>query len=82
MIPSAKALLLSSVSYMDGHSVDLVKAGSLCRARGVDLVVDGSQSLGVEPVDLQEAEVAFFCGPVFPSFSVIFNRKMPFPRAF
>lgn len=32
VIPSAKALLLSCVSYMDGHNVDLVRAGALCRS--------------------------------------------------
>ena len=60
--PTAKALLLSSVSYMDGHAVDLERAGAICAARGVDLVVDGSQSLGVEPLDLSKLNVAFLCG--------------------
>ena len=59
--PTAKVLLLSSVSYMDGHRVDIERAGNMCERCGVDLVVDGSQSLGVEPLDLSRCRVAFLC---------------------
>ena len=59
--PSAKVLLLSSVSYMDGHRVDIERASKICERHGADLVVDGSQQLGVEPLDLSRCKVAFFC---------------------
>ena len=60
--PTAKALLLSAASYMDGHTADLVRAGELCGARGVDLVVDGCSALGAMPLDLGAANVAFLAG--------------------
>ena len=63
--PEAKALLLSSVSYMDGHALDMERAGSLCRARGVDLVVDAAQSLGALPIDVRAAHVSFLCAPSY-----------------
>jgi selenocysteine lyase/cysteine desulfurase len=59
--PAAKVLLLSSVSYMDGHRIDIQRAGEMCERCGVDLVVDGSQSLGAEPLNLSSCKVAFFC---------------------
>lgn len=53
-------------------------ASIFCRARGVDLVVDASQSLGAEPVDLKEAEAStaktaltnhfFYCFSLFSGY--------------
>ena len=85
--PEAKALLLSSVSYMDGHALDMERAGSLCRARGVDLVVDAAQSLGALPIDVRAAHVSFLCAPSYkwlcsgPGLGVLFVSQAVLDRA-
>jgi len=45
----ARVLALSHVEYQHGFRHDLAALGRLCQARGVLLVVDASQSLGVLP---------------------------------
>ncbi len=47
-----RVLAISHVEYMDGFRNDLVKLGSLCRERNIELFVDATQSLGAQPVDL------------------------------
>ena len=63
--PTAKAVLLSSTSWMAGNTFDLHRAGRICAERGVDLVVDAAQSLGAEPIDLSKANVTFLCAPSY-----------------
>lgn len=63
--PTAKAVLLSSVSWMVGNTYDLGRAGHICAENGADLVVDAAQSLGAEPIDLSHANVAFLCAPSY-----------------
>lgn len=59
--PTAKALLLSCVSYMTGHAVDIHRAGRICHELGVDLVIDATQALGACPISLGGANVSFLC---------------------
>ena len=59
--PSARALLVSCVSYMDGHTIDIHRAGQICRRRQCDLVVDATQALGAMPIDLTDSGVSFLC---------------------
>lgn len=48
-----RAVALSHVEYMDGFRNDLRALGALCRARGVELFVDATQSLGAQPIDIE-----------------------------
>lgn len=52
-----KVLAISHVQYTTGFCVDLVALGTLCRAHGVLLVVDATQSMGVIPIDVQRMPV-------------------------
>lgn len=58
-----RAVALSTVMFATGFRNDMVALGKLCRERGLYFVVDGIQSLGVLPFDVQEAHVDFLsCG--------------------
>ncbi len=58
-----RLIALSTVQFASGFRNDLVAVGRLCRERGIYLAVDGIQSLGALPFDVQEANVDFLaCG--------------------
>ncbi|MFO8059161.1 MAG: aminotransferase class V-fold PLP-dependent enzyme [Bacillota bacterium] len=53
-----RVIALSHVEWMNGFRHDLRRIGSFCRERGIFLVVDAIQSLGVMPVDVRECHVS------------------------
>jgi len=55
--PRTRAVVSSSVMYATGFRQDLRALGELCRRRGVRLVVDATQSIGVVPVDVERDSV-------------------------
>jgi cysteine desulfurase / selenocysteine lyase len=58
-----RLLALSWVGFATGFVADLVRIGEACRARGVWLVVDGMQGVGVLPIDVQRTPVdVLACG--------------------
>jgi selenocysteine lyase/cysteine desulfurase len=42
-----RVVALSHVQFSSGYAADLTALGALCRDRGIDLIVDAAQSLGV-----------------------------------
>ena len=52
-----RAVALSHVEFMDGYKNDLSALGALCRERGIELFVDATQSLGAQPIDLENTGV-------------------------
>ncbi len=61
---SAKAIVLSHVSHVDGRILPIQTISALARKRGVMCIVDGAQAVGHIPVDLSQFEfdVYFFTG--------------------
>ena len=57
-----RAVAVSSVEFSDGFAADLEAIGSWCSARGVYLVVDCAQSLGVMPMDVRRFRIDFLAG--------------------
>jgi selenocysteine lyase/cysteine desulfurase len=53
LTPRTRAVVTSSVMYATGFRQDLSALGELCRCRGVRLLVDATQSVGVVPVDVK-----------------------------
>jgi selenocysteine lyase/cysteine desulfurase len=53
-----RAVSLSHVTFHAGHRNDLAGIGRLCREKGLYLVVDAMQSVGVVPVDVKAAGVS------------------------
>ena len=45
-----RLIALSHVQFTSGYAANLEQVGALCRRRGIDLVIDASQSLGALPV--------------------------------
>lgn len=66
-----RVVTVSSVAFHNGFAADVEAIGALCEERGVLLCVDAIQSLGVVPIDVKRAKVAFLsadghkwlCGP-------------------
>ncbi len=56
--PKTRVVALSHVQFTSGYAADLEKLGAFCRERGIDLVVDAAQSLGVLPVYPEQWGVA------------------------
>ena len=55
-----RVVALSSVQYASGFRSDLARIGAACRERGILFVVDGIQSLGALPIDVERDGVEVF----------------------
>lgn len=54
-----RVLAISAVQWTNGYRSDLVRLGELCKEKGVLLVVDAIQALGVHPFDVQAMNIDF-----------------------
>jgi selenocysteine lyase/cysteine desulfurase len=50
-------VLISSVHWMDGTKFDLEKIGATCKQLGAKLLIDGTQSVGALPMDVQKFQI-------------------------
>jgi cysteine desulfurase/selenocysteine lyase len=53
-----RVISLSHITFHAGQRSELVSLGRLCRARGIRLVVDAMQSVGVVPIDVKEMNIS------------------------
>jgi selenocysteine lyase/cysteine desulfurase len=61
--PGVRVLALSWVGFATGFVADLARASEACHARGVWLVVDAIQGLGVAPLDVRRTQIDLLaCG--------------------
>ncbi len=61
--PKTKVISISWAQHYDGYLPDLAKLSRICRSKGIFLVVDGVQGIGVRAIDLQKTPVDFLlCG--------------------
>lgn len=51
---NTRAVALSHVEWADGHRNDIAALGEVCRSRGIELFVDATQSMGAQPIDIEE----------------------------
>jgi len=81
-------IVMASVHWMNGTKFDLERIGRRCREVGAKLIVDGSQSVGALPVDVEQLGIdALICagykwlmGPYSTALSFIhedFNEGIP-----
>lgn len=54
-----RMLAVSHVQFGSGYRLDLARLGRACRQRGVLFCVDGIQTVGVLPVDVQKMSIDF-----------------------
>ncbi len=60
--PDTAAVVISSVHWMDGTRFDLERIGTRCREVQARFIVDGSQSVGVLPIDVAKSNIdALIC---------------------
>lgn len=58
-----RVIALSTVMFATGFRNDIATIGQICKDRGIFFVVDGIQSLGVFPMDVQAYNIDFLaCG--------------------
>ncbi|MFD3851452.1 aminotransferase class V-fold PLP-dependent enzyme [Streptomyces microflavus] len=57
MTKQTRVVAISSVQWTHGYRVDLAALAELCRQRGVWLIADAAQHVGVLPLDVQETPV-------------------------
>jgi selenocysteine lyase/cysteine desulfurase len=54
-----RVVSISAVHWCTGMPLPVDQVGSLCRERGIDLVVDGAQGVGMQPVDIKMAGISY-----------------------
>ena len=63
LTPETKAAICTHVSNVFGYILPIEQIAALCRARGIPLIVDASQSAGILPVSLRGLGAAFIAMP-------------------
>ena len=60
---TTRVIAVSFVRFFDGFKIDLPRMGEFCRERGIILVVDGIQGIGIVPLDVKEMGIDILsCG--------------------
>lgn len=59
--PDTRAVVCTHASNLTGNMIDLERVGTICRDRGLLLIVDASQSAGVYPLDMQTMHIDVLC---------------------
>jgi selenocysteine lyase/cysteine desulfurase len=54
-----KVMAISSVHWCTGMPFPLEQAGHLCRDHSIELVVDGTQGVGMRPIDLRSTGISY-----------------------
>lgn len=57
-----RMIVMSHVQFVSGYAADLEKLGSFCRERGIEFIVDGAQSLGALPIDVEKYNISALSG--------------------
>ncbi|MCG6894350.1 MAG: aminotransferase class V-fold PLP-dependent enzyme, partial [Desulfobacteraceae bacterium] len=60
-----RVIAVSAVHWCTGMPLPLQRIGALCRERGIDLVVDGAQGVGMTPLDLKAVGITYMAFPAW-----------------
>ena len=60
-----RVVAVSAVHWCTGMPLPLKRVGRVCREREIDLVVDGAQGVGMQPIDVAGANIAFMAFPAW-----------------
>jgi L-cysteine/cystine lyase len=61
--PRTRLIALSHVTWTTGARLNISEIGSLGRTRGIPVLIDGAQSAGAIPIDVQTLDVDFYALP-------------------
>ncbi len=59
--PNTRLIFCMGASNVWGKILPIEKIGNLCRERGILFAVDGAQTAGVLPIDMQKQNIDFLC---------------------
>jgi selenocysteine lyase/cysteine desulfurase len=76
LTPRTRVFCTTWVHSFSGYAVDVEALGEICSARGVELILNGSQALGARPIDVTRTPVdaitsagwKWLCGPYATGF--------------
>jgi cysteine desulfurase / selenocysteine lyase len=57
--PRTRVIALSAVHWCTGMPLPLADIGAFCDERGIELVVDGAQGVGMQPIDLERTKISY-----------------------
>lgn len=57
--PKTKVVSVSAVHWCTGLPLPLERIGSLCLENGIDLVVDGAQGVGMQPINVNDFNISY-----------------------
>lgn len=57
-----RMIVMSHVQFVTGFAADLARLGQFCQDRDIELVVDGAQSLGALPIDVESYRISGLSG--------------------
>ena len=63
--PRTRVLAVSAVDFGSGTVIDLAEAGAFCRERGIFLAVDGTQAVGVTPLEVKTLGISLFTAAAY-----------------
>lgn len=80
-----RVVSLSAVHWCTGMPFPLNQVGTLCRENGIDLVVDGAQGVGMQPIDIQKDHISYMAfsawkwllGPLGMGILFVAKEKLP-----
>jgi cysteine desulfurase / selenocysteine lyase len=86
LTPDHRLLIMSHVANIDGRRLPVAEATQIARSRGVKTLIDGAQSVGEFPVNIQEIGADFYSGsahkwlmgPAGVGFLVVARQQRPF----
>lgn len=58
--PNTKAIFMQHISNVTGGMMPIAEVGKIAQAKGIVFIVDGAQSAGAIPIDLQKSNVDIF----------------------
>ncbi len=61
--PNTRAIVCTHASNVCGHIMPLKRLSDLCKKHGLLFIVDGAQSAGTLPIDMQELGIDYLCVP-------------------
>lgn len=59
--PNTKAIVCTHASNVTGNSLDLTAIGQFAQEHGLHFVVDGAQTAGILPIDMEQMGISVFC---------------------
>jgi selenocysteine lyase/cysteine desulfurase len=80
-----RVITVSVVQFSNGFRVDLDSLGSFCRSKGIRLMVDGMQGVGVVPINVEDSAIDFLacgvhkwlCSPSGLGFLYVRRERLP-----